>query len=266
MRLLRDGGGTGLWRRFGMSSLAGAVCLVAASAAGAAAQAPADAVGAADVRAMLDRYCVACHNDRLRTAELSLAGVDAEHPEADPDLWERVVAKLRAASMPPPRRPRPDPATYTAVAAHLEGALDAAWFADPYPGRGSAVHRIQPDRVRQRRPRPLRPRHRRLRSAAGGRDGRRQLRQLRRRSHHLARPSRALPVGGAAGSPASRSGCRPPRPASTPSRCPCTSSRTAGRARTCPSARAAASRSPTSSPSTASTSSGCGCAASTRPT
>ena len=125
-----------------MSSIAGAVCLVAASAAGAAAQEPGDAVDAADVRAMLDRYCVACHNDRLRTAELSLAGVDAEHPEADPELWEKVVAKLRAASMPPPGRRRPDPATYTAVAAHLEGALDAAWAADPYPGRGSAVHRI----------------------------------------------------------------------------------------------------------------------------
>ncbi len=125
-----------------MSSIAGAVCLVAASAAGAAAQDPTGAVDAADVQAMLDRYCVACHNDRLRTAELSLAGVDAEHPEADPELWEKVVAKLRAASMPPPGRRRPDPATYTAVAAHLEGALDAAWAADPYPGRGSAVHRI----------------------------------------------------------------------------------------------------------------------------
>ena len=141
MRLLRDGGLTGRWRRFWMSSVAGAVCLVA-SAGGATAQAPAGAVDAADVRAMLDRYCVACHNDRLRTAELSLAGVDAEHPEADPELWERVVAKLRAASMPPPGRRRPDPATYTAVAAHLEGALDAAWASDPYPGRGSAVHRI----------------------------------------------------------------------------------------------------------------------------
>ena len=142
MRLLRDGGLIGRWRCFWMSSGAGAVCLVAASAAGAAAQDPAGAVDAADVRSMLDQYCVACHNDRLRTAELSLAGVDAEHPEADPELWEKVVAKLRAASMPPPGRRRPDPATYTAVAAHLEGALDSAWSADPNPGRGSAVHRI----------------------------------------------------------------------------------------------------------------------------
>ncbi len=140
MRLLRDDGRTGLWR-FGLASVAG-VCLVAAASAGAAAQEPPGAGDAADVRAMLDRYCVACHNDRLRTAELSFDGVDAEHPEADPELWEKVAARLRAASMPPPRRPRPDPVTYTAVAAHLEGALDAAWAADPNPGRGSAVHRI----------------------------------------------------------------------------------------------------------------------------
>ena len=44
--------------------------------------------------------------------------------------------------MPPPRRPRPDPAAYAAAATHLEGVIDAAWAADPYPGRGSAVHRM----------------------------------------------------------------------------------------------------------------------------
>ena len=143
MRLLRDGGRTGRGLRVGMSSTAAVVCLVAVSAAGsAAAQEPADSATAAEVGAMLDQYCVACHNDRLRTAELSFDGVDAAHPEADPELWEKVIAKLRAASMPPPRRPRPDPATYATVAAHLEGVLDAAWASAPYPGRGGAVHRL----------------------------------------------------------------------------------------------------------------------------
>ena len=142
MRLFPDGGRIGGWWRIGMSSVAGAACLVAISAGSLSAQAPATPVTEVGVRAMLDDYCVACHNDRLRTAELSFDGVDAAHPEADPELWEKVIAKLRAGSMPPPRRPRPDPATYTALAAHLEGVLDAAWAAAPYPGRGSAVHRI----------------------------------------------------------------------------------------------------------------------------
>ncbi|MDP7340162.1 MAG: DUF1587 domain-containing protein, partial [Vicinamibacterales bacterium] len=93
-------------------------------------------------RAVLDQYCIACHNERLRTAELALDTVDATTPEADPELWERVIAKLRAGSMPPPRRPRPDAATYDAVAGRLEATLDRAWTADPNPGRGSAVHRL----------------------------------------------------------------------------------------------------------------------------
>ena len=142
MRLWRDTGRRGRLRRVGTSAAAGVVCLAAASAFGQSAQVPPVPTAAAGVQAMLDRYCVACHNDRLRTAELSLDGVDAVHPEADPELWEKVIAKLRAASMPPPRRPRPDPADYAAAADYLEGAIDAAWAAAPRPGRGSAVHRL----------------------------------------------------------------------------------------------------------------------------
>ena len=93
-------------------------------------------------REVLDQYCIGCHNERLLTGGLALDTVDAGRPEADPELWERVIAKLRAGSMPPPRRPRPDAATYHAVAGRLETALDRAWAAEPNPGRGSAVHRL----------------------------------------------------------------------------------------------------------------------------
>ena len=100
------------------------------------------APGAPATRAVLDQYCITCHNERLRTAGLALDLVDATRPEADPELWERVIAKLRAGSMPPPSRPRPDAAIYDVVAGRLEAALDRAWAADPDPGRGSAVHRL----------------------------------------------------------------------------------------------------------------------------
>ena len=93
-------------------------------------------------REVLDQYCIGCHNERLLTGGLALDSVDATRPEADPELWERVIAKLRAGSMPPPRRPRPDAATYDVVAGRLEAALDRAWVAEPDPGRGSAVHRL----------------------------------------------------------------------------------------------------------------------------
>ena len=98
----------------------------------------------AELRTLLDRYCVSCHNDRLRTAGLSLdaTAADPSNPAGDPALWERVVAKIRAGSMPPPARPRPDAATYDLVAERLEASLDTAWLASPDPGRESPVHRL----------------------------------------------------------------------------------------------------------------------------
>ena len=63
-------------------------------------------------------------------------------PARMPDVWERVIAKLRAGSMPPAGMPRPDAATYRAVASWLEAEIDRAWAASPNPGRINAVHRL----------------------------------------------------------------------------------------------------------------------------
>src|SRR5438093_3258283 len=93
-------------------------------------------------RGVLDQYCVSCHNEKLRTAGLALDKLDVMHPNSNAEVWERVIAKLRAGSMPPPGRPRPDAATYRAVASSLEGEIDRAWSANPNPGRISAVHRL----------------------------------------------------------------------------------------------------------------------------
>ena len=109
-------------------------------------QAPASAAEAASVapRAVLDRYCITCHNDRLRTGGLTLdaASVDAADPSRHADVWERVIAKLRTGAMPPPGRPRPDETTYDAVAGRLEADIDRAAAANPDPGRTSTVHRL----------------------------------------------------------------------------------------------------------------------------
>ena len=93
-------------------------------------------------RAVLDTYCVTCHNQRLRTAGLALDSLDVTTPGANPEVWERVIEKLRARAMPPPGLPRPDAATYQAVAGWLETEIDRAWATNPNPGRINAVHRL----------------------------------------------------------------------------------------------------------------------------
>ena len=102
------------------------------------------APSASHPRTLLDRYCVACHNDRTRQAGLTLQSIDAERVgrvAGEVEAWEKVVRKLRGRAMPPPGRPRPDAAAYDAVAHVIEAALDAAAAVDPNPGR-PPIHRL----------------------------------------------------------------------------------------------------------------------------
>jgi len=71
-------------------------------------------------RALLDKYCVTCHSDRLKTANLSLQGLDLTKVGEHADLWEKVVRKLRAGVMPPPDMPRPSLAEYEGLRDWLE--------------------------------------------------------------------------------------------------------------------------------------------------
>ncbi|MCH7749796.1 MAG: DUF1592 domain-containing protein [Acidobacteria bacterium] len=103
---------------------------------------PATTDSAASQRALLDRYCVTCHNQRLRTAELTLDTIDVTDVGAHPEIWEKVVRKLRAGAMPPVLRPRPDATTYEAFTTWLETELDRAAAARPDPGRTETFHRL----------------------------------------------------------------------------------------------------------------------------
>ena len=105
--------------------------------------APAAAAESARYGALLQRYCVTCHNGRLRTAGLSLDDVEVSeaHVAADAEFWEKVVQKLRSRTMPPSRRPRPDDDSYRAFASWLETSLDRAADAAPNPGRPQ-LHRM----------------------------------------------------------------------------------------------------------------------------
>ena len=103
-------------------------------------QQPAQPAGASR-RALLDTYCVTCHNERVKTAGLMLDKADIANIPAGANVWEKVIGKLRSGAMPPVGRPRPDEASRTALVSWLEGELDRAAFLAPNPGR-PAIHRL----------------------------------------------------------------------------------------------------------------------------
>ena len=92
-------------------------------------------------REVLDTYCVTCHNQRLKTAGLMLDTMDLARVPDKPEVWEKVVRKLRSGTMPPQGVKRPDPPTYRDLTSWLETQLDRAAEASPYPGR-PVIHRL----------------------------------------------------------------------------------------------------------------------------
>ncbi len=92
--------------------------------------------------ALLDRSCLYCHDDATREAGLSLEAVATDDVARHPDVWEKVVRKLRTRQMPPIGEWRPDEATYDAVTSYLETTLDRAAEAHPNPGRTATIRRL----------------------------------------------------------------------------------------------------------------------------
>jgi hypothetical protein len=96
----------------------------------------------ADYRAHLDKYCVSCHNQRLKTAGLTLDTLDLAAVPAHAETWEKVIRKLRTRMMPPAGRPRPEAGVYDGIASWLENEIDRAAAANPNPGTKDAFHRL----------------------------------------------------------------------------------------------------------------------------
>ncbi len=121
-----------------MRVLGAAACIVAMTVA---APPHAAAQTEAPSRALLDRYCVTCHNERLQTAGVMFDRVDIDRADLHRELFEKVARKLRSGQMPPPGRPRPEPAAIDAFVTALEAQLDRVGAAAPDPGR-VASHRL----------------------------------------------------------------------------------------------------------------------------
>ncbi len=85
----------------------------------------------------LNQYCVGCHSATAKVGGFTFDANSA--PAKNPEVWEKVVRKLRARSMPPAGLPRPDEATYASIQASIEKALDAV---APNPGRTETFRRL----------------------------------------------------------------------------------------------------------------------------
>ena len=96
-------------------------------------------------KALLDRYCLTCHTQRLKergTVPIALDGLDLSRVGADAETWEKVVLKLRAGLMPPAGAPRPEKGAHDALTGWLESELDRNAAARLNPGRTEAFHRL----------------------------------------------------------------------------------------------------------------------------
>jgi len=97
--------------------------------------------GHAQDRAFLNQYCVACHNEKTKTANLMLDKINVEHVGENAETWEKVVRKLQTGMMPPSGARRPDRSAIDVFTSGLETALDRAAAATPNPGT-TALHRL----------------------------------------------------------------------------------------------------------------------------
>jgi hypothetical protein len=98
------------------------------------------------MRAFFNAHCMDCHDSEASKGDLNLeALVDQPRGSAELLQWDRVRARLQDRSMPPRADRRPNPATYDAVAKHVETMIDtsAAQLATPGSPSGRRLNRTE---------------------------------------------------------------------------------------------------------------------------
>jgi hypothetical protein len=133
--------GTGLRMTWSVCSMP--VLLVAGAAIGAHPQAAlASSPVSSPVSAMVNQYCAGCHDSEMKKGGLDLDSIRLEDATLHPEVWEKVVRKLRARQMPPMEKPRPEESAYEKIVARLSERLDSAAAEHPNPGRTETFRRL----------------------------------------------------------------------------------------------------------------------------
>ncbi len=90
-------------------------------------------------RSVVNKYCVACHSESLKTAGVVLEGLDFSKVASNAELLERVLRKVRTGEMPPTGMPRPDAALEKTFTNWVMSALGRNAAAHPNPGRATIL-------------------------------------------------------------------------------------------------------------------------------
>jgi mono/diheme cytochrome c family protein len=141
---------TGLARK--LVAAASLVALTAATGVGLLGQATADPVSATpavhttatlssatpdDRKRMLTQFCGGCHNDKSKTAGMSIMPLKADNIEAHTATWEKILRRVSLGEMPPRGMKRPSKEEIADFTNWLEGSLDKMGAANPDPGRAT---------------------------------------------------------------------------------------------------------------------------------
>lgn len=93
-------------------------------------------------QSFLATYCSDCHHQGDPAADLALDNINLSQLDSSAEVWEKVLRQLQSRQMPPPEVPRPSDASYDAMIAALETALDDRYRQRPVPGRTDTFRRL----------------------------------------------------------------------------------------------------------------------------
>jgi len=74
---------------------------------------------------LVQDYCMECHNAEDWAGALAMDLLDVSQPGQHPDVWEKVITKLRGRLMPPAGADQPGQTEVSAAIDHLEATIDA---------------------------------------------------------------------------------------------------------------------------------------------